>query len=241
MRKRRLVVRLVILTTMLGISSVRADQPHEIMGTDGAPMMLVFAGEFFYGNQKQRLSLPAFYMDKYEVTTTRYATFLKTTRHKQPDYWEQVSQGSAGDRPVMGVDWNDADAYCRWYGKRLPTEQEWEKAARGTDGRMYPWGNAEPSSSLANYGKRWANGINYYSKRLSGVGSYEDGKSPYGIYDMAGNVWEWTSSDKGSDKMLRGGSWNHASQFVRSTNRLLLPATLRFAVIGFRCAQDATK
>jgi formylglycine-generating enzyme required for sulfatase activity len=146
-------------------------------------MMLVHAGEFFYGNQNQRLSLPAFYMDKYEVTTKLYATFLKTTRHKQPDYWKQVSQGSAGDRPVMGVDWNDAEAYCRWYGQRLPTEQEWEKAARGTDGRAYPWGNEEPSSSLANYGQRWANGINYYSKRLSGVGSYEAGKSPYGIYD----------------------------------------------------------
>lgn len=102
-------------------------------------MVLVPAGEFLYGDDNQRLSLPAFYMDKYEVTVSRYASFLQASGRKQPEYWNQASQVSAGDRPVIGVDWYDAYTYCHQYAKRLSTEQEWEKAARGTDGRKYPW------------------------------------------------------------------------------------------------------
>jgi len=212
---------------------------REITGRDGAPMVLVPAGEFLYGGYNQRLSLPAFYMDKYEITTSRYAKFLQETGRTRPEYWSQVSQVSAGDRPVIGVDWHDADAYCRQYGKRLPTEQEWEKAARGTDGRTYPWGNEEPTSRHANFDKPSASGINYYSDRLQPVGSYEDGKSPYGIYDLAGNVWEWTSSDEGSDKVLRGGSWGPNAKYLRSTYRLGNLPSFRNISIGFRCVQDA--
>ena len=113
-------------------------------------MVLVVAGEFLYGEQKERVSLPGFYMDKYEVTVKRYASFLQVSGLKQPAYWNQASQAGAENRPVIGVDWFDADVYCRHYGKRLPTEQEWEKAARGTDGRTYPWGNEAPSSRYAN-------------------------------------------------------------------------------------------
>lgn len=87
--------------------------PKEITGKDGALMMFVSAGEFLYGDDNQRMSLPAFYMDKYEVTVSRYASFLQAGGHKQPEYWDQASQVSAGDRPVIGVDWYDADAYCR--------------------------------------------------------------------------------------------------------------------------------
>jgi formylglycine-generating enzyme required for sulfatase activity len=211
---------------------------REITSRDGAPMLLVPAGEFLYGDNNQRMSLSAFYMDKYEVTTKLYAQFLQATSRKQPEYWNQVSQVSAGDRPVIGVDWYDADAYCHQYGKRLPTEQEWEKAARGTDGRKYPWGNDEPSSGLANFGKQWQANINYYSERLTAVGSYESGKSPYGIYDLAGNVWEWTSSDEGSNKVIRGGSWYNYAADLRSSIRTRF--TLRYVhVVGFRCAQDA--
>ena len=108
-------------------------------------MVLVPAGHFLYGDDNERKSLPAFYMDKYEVTVSRYASFLRASTRKKPDYWDQASQVNAGNRPVIGVDWYDADAYCHQYGKRLPTEQEWEKGARGADGRTYPWGNAEPS------------------------------------------------------------------------------------------------
>jgi len=123
---------------------------REVTGKDGAPMVLVPAGEFLYGDNNQRLSLPAFYIDKYEVSTRLYAAFIRDTRRAQPSDWsQQVALVGSGDRPVVNVTWHDADAYCRHYGKRLPTEQEWEKAARGTDGRKYPWGNEEPSSRHA--------------------------------------------------------------------------------------------
>ncbi|MBI5410778.1 MAG: SUMF1/EgtB/PvdO family nonheme iron enzyme, partial [Nitrospirae bacterium] len=163
---------------------------REITGKDGAPMLLVPEGEFLYGGNNQRLSLSAFYMDKYEVSTAQYAKYMAAAGAKAPYYWPTSVLVSNGQKPVVGVDWHEADAYCRYYGKRLPTEQEWEKAARGTDGRKYPWGNEEPTSRHANFGK---SGFNDYGV-LVNVGSLEEGKSPYGIYDLAGNAWEWTSS-----------------------------------------------
>ena len=213
---------------------------REITGKAGAPMVLVPAGEFLYGDNNQRLSLPAFYMDKYEMTTSRYAKFLQETARKQPFYWNQVSLASLGDRPVVGVDWHDAEAYCRFYGKRLPTEQEWEKAARGTDGRKYPWGNEEPSRSIASY--NWDSERNWQGySTLASVESYESGKSPYGIYNMAGNVWEWTSSNyDGERKALRGGSWTNYALDLRSTLRDWVTPTYRYYTLGFRCAQDVS-
>jgi formylglycine-generating enzyme required for sulfatase activity len=207
-------------------------------------MVLVPEGEFLYGDKgwfsdMQRLSLPAFYMDKYEVSTKLYATFIQDTGRVQPDDWsKQVALVGSGDRPVVNVTWHDADTYCRHYGKRLPTEQEWEKSARGTDGRKYPWGNEEPSSQYANYGKNYPSN-NFYKDRLTPVGNYEAGKSPYGIYDLAGNVWEWTSSDEGSSKVIRGGAWTHGADWLRSTGRANGSPTLRYSYFGFRCAQDA--
>jgi formylglycine-generating enzyme required for sulfatase activity len=215
-------------------------EAREITGTDGAPMVLVPAGEFLYGDNNQRLSLPAFYMDKCELTTNRYAKFLQATGREQPYKWNEVSPVSDGERPVTGVSWRDANAYCRHYGKRLPTEQEWEKAARGTDGRKYPWGNEEPNQSLARYnwdGKRqWQGYIT-----LASVESYESGKSPYGLYNMAGNVWEWTSSDYDSSRrVLRGGSWYDSANNLRSTNRNNRNPRYKYNLRGFRCAQDAS-
>ena len=207
----------------------------EITGKDGAPMLLIPAGEFLYGEDNQRLSLPAFYMDKYEVTTKLYAAFMQATGRAAPKRWNEASQVSDGDRPVIGVDWNDAEAYCRQYGKRLPTEQEWEKAARGTDGREYPWGNEEPTSRHANFGKSTWDGY----ATLTAVGEHEAGKSPYGIYDMAGNVWEWTSSDYDSSrKVRRGGSWYDVPLLLQSANRYSFYNPSRpHDFIGFRCAK----
>jgi formylglycine-generating enzyme required for sulfatase activity len=213
---------------------------NQIIGKDGAPMVLVPAGEFLYGEKNERLSLPAFYMDKFEVTTKLYSQFLQATSRRPPDYWDQVNLTNDGDRPVVGVDWYDVDGYCRHYSKRLPTEQEWEKAARGTDGRKYPWGDNQPSSHYANYGK--PNSNNVYKNRLASVGTYEAGKSPYGLYDMVGNVWEWTSSG-GSRKVLRGGAWHFVSDFLHASynERSDFPPTFRADSMGFRCAQDAPK
>lgn len=203
-------------------------------------MVFVPAGEFQYGEDNQRMSLPAFYMDKYELTVNRYASFLQASGRKQPEYWSQASQVSAGDRPVIGVDWYDADTYCRQYAKRLPTEQEWEKAARGTDGRKYPWGNDEPSDRYANFGKNWDNPNNFYSG-LTAVGSYEDGKSPFGIYDLAGNVWEWTSTGDSNIvmvKVVRGGSWHDGPRNIRSATQNVVEPSFRGPRSGFRCVQD---
>ena len=224
------------------VETSERELPKEITGRDGAPMMFVPAGEFLYGDDNQRVSLPAFYMDKYELTVSRYASFLQATGRKEPEYWNQASPVGMGDRPVTGVDWYDAYTYCRFYDKRLPTVQEWEKAARGTDGRKYPWGNDEPSDRYANYGKEWANILNYYSERLTAVGSYEDGKSPFGIYDLAGNVWEWTStgySDIVIVKEVRGGSWHDGIWNLCSASRNVVEPSFRTSIVGgFRCVQD---
>ncbi len=121
----------------------------EITGKDGAPMMLVPMGEFTMGSNTSfaheqplhRVTLDAFYMDKYEVTVGQYAKFLEATSLAAPPDWNVMNQPPHQNRPVVNVNWWDANSYCRWAGKRLPTEAEWEKAARGAEGRMYPWGN----------------------------------------------------------------------------------------------------
>ncbi|BFU95903.1 MAG: hypothetical protein NTNFB02_26250 [Nitrospira sp.] len=216
-------------------------------GKDGAPMVLIPEGEFLMGsndgdadeNPERRVNVNAFYMDKYEVSTRLYSQFLQTTSRKQPDDWsQQVALVGSGDRPVVQVSWHDADDYCKSYGKRLPTEQEWEKAARGTDGRRYPWGNEEPTSRHALFDTHW----NGYGT-LAVIGSYEAGMSPYGVHDLAGNVWEWTSSDYDqSRKVFRGGSWGIlVAGGLRATFRDWYTPMLRSLAGGFRCAQDVPK
>jgi len=239
---------------------------REASGKDGAPMVLVPAGEFMMGsedgedNEKptHRVYLDAFYMDRYEVTTSRYARFLVTTGRPQPDRWNEVKLASDGDRPVTGVDWNDADAYCHWAGKRLPTEAEWEKAARGPDGRAYPWGNEPATPVRANFDKSCIF-CKTYEGVLKPTGSFETGKSPYGIYDLAGNVQEWTADwfdetyyltspprnpagpEHGQEKVVRGGSWLSRGDLLRSALRNWEVPTGRFAYVGFRCVQSLPK
>jgi formylglycine-generating enzyme required for sulfatase activity len=241
---RRLIVASLILGwlgLLVGSRPLWAEPLVVILGKDGAPMALVPGGEFVYGegDGTRRLTLPSFYMDKYEVTTKRYLAFQKATARKERYKVNELLQPADGDRPIIGVDWQDAEAYCRYYGERLPTEEEWEKAARGTDGRIYPWGNHEPTRDLASYdwdGKqRWRG----YSG-LSPVGAYEAGKSPYGIYDLAGSVTEWTSSDYDKrTKVVRGGSWLVDAWTLRSAHRHGVIPTYRLNVLGFRCVQDS--
>ncbi|MEK9142142.1 MAG: SUMF1/EgtB/PvdO family nonheme iron enzyme, partial [Nitrospirota bacterium] len=223
------------------------------------PMTLVPAGEFTMGSNQgedderpaRQVYLDTFSMDKFEVTVGMYATFLKATGIDAPPDWQVMNQPAHQKRPVVKVDWSDANTYCRWAGKRLPTEAEWEKAARGTDGRLYPWGNDPPDRLRANYGKEEWND----HQALVPVGTLHDGQSPYGIYDMVGNVWEWTSDwyDKnayknsqtrnpkgaasGESKVLRGGSWLNDPRNLRSANRYVNKPTNRNFLIGFRCAK----
>ncbi len=232
---------------------------RELIGKDSAPMVRVPAGEFTMGgdsmdNPRHPVHLDTFYMDKYEVTTSRYARFLQATGRQLPFKWSEVGLVSHGDRPVIGVTWEDADAYCRWAGKRLPTEAEWEKAARGTDGREYPWGNEAPTSRHANFNKccEWKGyGV------LAIVGSLEAGRSPYGIYDLAGNVSEWVADwyDKtsykyeldrnpkgpadGEEKVVRGGSWYDSGLLQRSALRSRSYPSAPSTDRGYRCAKDA--
>jgi formylglycine-generating enzyme required for sulfatase activity len=136
-----------------------------------------------------RVNLPSFFIDATEVTNDLYKKFVEATRHPLPDDWANGTYpGGKAKFPVAYVNWFDADAYCRWAGKRLPTEEEWEKAARGPDSLKYPWGNLF-GSAPANIAK----GPVMVASAVA-VGQYEGGKSPYGAYDMIGNVWEWTDS-----------------------------------------------
>ncbi|MCE3224536.1 MAG: uncharacterized protein K0S58_2716 [Nitrospira sp.] len=196
--------------------------------------------------------LDRFEMDRYEVTTGQYAEFISLTQRSTPWQWENVDPTQHRDRPVVGVSWFDADAYCRWRGKRLPTEAEWEKAARGTDGRLFPWGNQEPTDRLANF----ALGARFdYSQVLMPVQRYELGVSPYGLHQMAGNVGEWVADWYGSNyyeasptrnpsgpaagsfRVLRGGSWSDLPKYLLTYGRFKLPPETRNSYTGFRCAR----
>jgi len=223
-------------------------------------MVVIPAGEFTMGSQDgdaderpaHKVSVDSFSIDVYEVTVGEYADFLRSGGGHLPPDWEKMNQMKYQKHPVMGVDWADAAAFCKSVGKRLPTEAEWEKAARGTDGRLYPWGNDPPTSRHANYGR---NGSNDYAA-LVPVGTFEDGKSPYGIYDMAGNVWEWVSDWYDSDyyknspqqnpeglptggfKVIRGGALNTSARTLRSSDRYWDPPSFRSLYLpGFRCAK----
>ena len=247
---------LAIALAVAGTMYWRSLDKREVTGKDGAPALLVPQGKFLMGDDqvlpRKEIYLDAFYMDKYEVTTALYSKFLKATGAvQQPEGWETVDLATQGKLPVVGVNWFEADAYCRWAGKRLPTEAEWEKAARGTDERAYPWGSEKPDPSRATFlGKSSADA---YKEGLSPVGSHEAGRSPYGIHDLAGNVHEWVNDwfmdgyvagqavnpagpASGNEKVLRGGGWQDPPQRITSTRRLRAGPNNRADDTGFRCA-----
>jgi formylglycine-generating enzyme required for sulfatase activity len=245
---------------LIAPSEAQAQNPSRLVSKkDHAEMILIPGGPFVFGMSQKEIQnllkkhklpwaeiyadeLPtqlkqvaAFYIDRYEVTNAQYEQFLKETGHREPKYWRrQLLNGKR--QPVVGVGWVDAAAYAKWAGRRLPTEEEWEKAARGTDGRAWPWGNV-PNNALYN-GRTQANGAPL------NVGSFPpSGDSVYGVSDMAGNVWEMTSGIwQGSSKSMRGGSFLNPVGEVRVTVRWAASDQDRGAVwLGFRCVMDAAK
>jgi formylglycine-generating enzyme required for sulfatase activity len=220
-----------------------------------AGMVLVSGGEFVMGSDTgdeyekptHKVTLKPFLIDVCEVTCGDYEKFVKATNHRAPPAWTNGACAPGAVRnPVTGVDWYDAAAYAQWAGKRLPTEAEWELAARGKDGRIYPWGN-EWRNNAANAGAASAG-------HVVDVGSFPDGKSPFGMLDMVGNAWEWTASDLkdypggrlteqtlGELKVIRGGFWGSSTPKATTTFRRgwdSRDAPSGYKNTGFRCAKD---
>ena len=229
----------------------------QIREKDGMKQVYVPAGSFMMGSNDgnadekpvHEVFLDAYWIDKYEVSNGQYAKCVQSGACKPPDrmdyltrrsyYWNSIYL----DFPVIYVSWHHAQDYCSWVGGLLPTEAEWEKAAKGTDGRIYPWGNSTPSCSFVNY-------INCEGDTTK-VGSYSQGASPYGALDMAGNVWEWvadwygsyinetqnnpTGPESGKYKVLRGGSWSSNEGALRVSYRYDHFLDHSYYSIGFRC------
>ncbi len=200
----------------------------------GLEFVRIPAGEFLYGDSKEKIELPEFWMGKTPVTNAVYKRFLDANPQQDAPYdWNnrQYPNGKA-EHPVVNVSWHDAQAFCEWAGLRLPTEREWEKAARGTDGRKYPWGEQEPTPELCNFGKNVG--------ATTPVGRYSPaGDSPYGCVDMSGNVWEWTESlyKKGENwRVLRGGSWYSGKNRLPAAVRRRYHPDLRYLSGGLRVA-----
>lgn len=267
---------IILLLSIMASACAPATQQAEVTPKASTSRVLIPAGAFNMGNsvdqalaecKKYRddcmaewyaveepvhsVEVPAFYMDVYEVTNVLYKACVTAAKCGLPhfnysathkDYYDNAQYDNY---PMINVNWENAKSYCEWRGGRLPSEAEWEKAARGTDGRMYPWGNTL-DTTYANYG----------DSKLGdpvAVGSYESGKSPYGLYDMTGNVWEWTadwynaypggnpaaSADYGQKaRVLRGGAWLDPGNSVHAAFRGGLDPTHSFGNIGFRCASD---
>ncbi|MCE7981307.1 MAG: hypothetical protein DYG89_08965 [Caldilinea sp. CFX5] len=231
------------------------------LGLDMIPMTHVPAGEFVRGYAggfpderfEQSLSLDEFYIDRYEVTNRQYAECVQAGRCALPrlprsvNFANYYASSEYGNYPVIWVTWNDAVDYCSFRGKRLPTEAEWEKAARGAQGNLYPWGNDAPTNQ-ANF--------NYAAQDVAPVGAFAGDLSSFGAYDLAGNVREWVSDwyqwdyyaiapqtdptgpGVGVTKVLRGGSWNDIDIYIRATSRKnFLPESFD-SNLGFRCASS---
>jgi formylglycine-generating enzyme required for sulfatase activity len=232
---------------------------------DPVPMVTIPAGEFLMGSPEgtgraderpqHSVYLDAFAIDQVEVTNERYMAFVTATGHRNPPNpygsGALLSVNGVEQLPVVQTTWYDAKAYCSWAKKRLPTEAEWEKAARGTDGRLFPWGNEPATSRRANFDREWQD-----EHTLHPAGSLPDGDSPYGVRDMAGNAREWVQDwydpeyyghaqernpqgpdKKGVVRSIRGGSWHSPVSDITTTARGRGGFALQTHGTGFRCAR----
>ena len=213
-------------------------------------LVQIRAGEFLYGEQNWPVHLDEYWIARHPVTNAQFSAFLKAAHYP---YAGKIPAGK-DDFPVVNVNWMDAAAFCDWAARtsgqsiRLPTEAEWEKAARGTNGRTFPWGEQEPNGQLCNFGlnHRGPTPVLRFSPQ---------GDSPFGVTDLAGNVWEWTAdwysssflnqnpranpkgAFSGQSRVLRGGSWHDEGWYIRSVYRNWDPPIVRNDSLGFRCSR----
>ncbi len=213
----------------------------EISTQPPAGMVYIPPGEFIIGSDegtefekpKRKIYLKGYFIDKYEVTNAEYKKFIEATGHPAPKGWVDTNYPTGkGNYPVTNVTYADAETYAKWAGKRLPSEEEWEKAARGVDGRKYPWGDSRDGTA-ANVR------MQFKGSSLRPVGSFPKGVSPYGGYDFSGNVWEWTTShfDK-RYRVIRGGSFLQPAELARTSFRDFYEPDKYREDIGFRCVKD---
>ncbi len=245
----------------VSVSSAASSSSGEfppVLRDTGGEMVLIPGGPFLMGRNKRSVHLDPFYIDRTPVTNRDFLTFLEVTGYRPTDpaaarfvphlIGKKLSKRDE-NHPVVYVSWYDARAYALWVGKRLPSEAEWEKAARGVDGRKYPWGRAEPSKKRANYGNKDGSTV--------AVGTHPDGASPYGVLDLSGNVWEWCedfddpafyedgppnnpkNEHPGERLVMRGGSYMFGPHALRTTARTSFEPHYRFGGGGFRCARSA--
>jgi formylglycine-generating enzyme required for sulfatase activity len=272
---RRLLVRIALVigvAAALGAAHYGVRRHRASRLAHDPPMDTLPAGSYRMGaddsapeeRPAHTVQVASFRLDTYEVTVGAYRLCVKARACSEPIVHEGCNWGRADreDHPVNCVDWLQAEAHCRWAGKRLPTEEEWEYAARGTLGRRFPWGDAPPGPALLNVCDRECK---HMAERARGqlpptmfeasdgwastapVGSYPAGNGPFGTADLAGNVWEWTSSaacpyaEPGCDsprKTTRGGGWSNAyTANIESTTRAPIEPTAWSDAIGFRCAR----
>jgi len=267
------------LAIVMFIFLTACGNPREMIDEKGIPMRLVSAGEFTMGSNADyalqmceqfrggcqldwfkgeepphKVTLDSFFMDKYEVTNSQYKACVEAGVCLPPTSFSATRSNYYDDSkydnyPVIFIYWDYAKTYCEWRGGSLPTEAQWEKAARGTDGRSYPWGEDID-----------CNKANYYScvGDTAEVGSYENGVSPYGIYDLTGNVWEWVADwysesyyqnssinnplgpDSGQYRILRGGMWMSNEGVLRTSYRYSVAPTYTDDFVGFRCVRSGT-
>jgi formylglycine-generating enzyme required for sulfatase activity len=256
---------LVYLASPAAAESRREAQPGrvDLLDLESAAWVRLEGGPFDMGSNQggagekpvHRVTLSPFRISRYPVTNADYAAYLRDTGRQPPDSWPggEVPEGKAS-HPVVDVSWSDAEAFCTWLSRRLgagggeqgvvqlPTEAQWEFAARGKEGRKYPWGEEEPDAERANYGGRVGD--------TTPVGSYPRGATPDGVHDLAGNVWEWcrdwsgpygdeeqsdpTGPERGASRVLRGGSFHNVPRSLRGAFRYFAHPERRYGFIGFR-------
>lgn len=268
---KKITVMMILFSISLGLAGMLGaeENPNKYEGK-----ILIPAGSFEMGSHKSLMELnpreifhsdrhmlgpedpahevilDAFYIDIYEVTNEAYKKYVQAVGYKKPPYWDDPNFNGPR-QPVVGVSWKGAQKFCNWKNMRLPTEAEWEKAARGKRPVKYPWGNEVPDSTRLNYNKTL--------EKTAEVGSYESGKSDFGIHDMSGNVSEWVydwhdpeyylfspkesppGPKKGQYKVIRGGNWRNHAEDVRLTYRNATVPKLKSTIVGFRCAASAAK